>query len=163
MRKTALIFRNAVLYICTIYLKPMRIRIFTLAFDELSEGFPDEVVTEFCLNKKVHRLDTQFFLQDGRAFWTVAIHYEIVFKGEDKLRELDETQRLLFNRLKEWRKEQAGKEGTPPYLVATNAQFLYIVKLKCRSLDCFKSKRIQSEKALKGLTFPPSAGHLKAW
>ena len=111
----------------------------------------------------MHRIDTQFFLQDERAFWTVAIHYEIVFKGEDKLRELDETQRLLFNRLKEWRKEQAGKEGTPPYLVATNAQFLYIVKLKCRSLDCFKSKRIQSEKALKGLTFPPSAGHLKAW
>ena len=28
MGKTALIFRGAVLYICTIYLKPMRIRIF---------------------------------------------------------------------------------------------------------------------------------------
>ena len=151
--------------VCTIYLKPMQIRIFTLSFDELSEGFPDEIVTEFCLNKKVHRLDTQFFLQDGRAFWTVAIHYEIVLKGEDKLRELDESQRLLFTKLKKWRKEQAGKEGIPPYLVATNAQFLYMVKLKCRPLDCFRSSGFRvrspdfgvSSVERKGLIFQPRA------
>lgn len=30
----------------------MELRIFTLPFDEVSESFPDEIVTEFCLNKK---------------------------------------------------------------------------------------------------------------
>ncbi|MCB9267757.1 MAG: hypothetical protein H6558_22255 [Lewinellaceae bacterium] len=31
----------------------------------------------------------------------------------DKLRELDDSQKLLFQRLKEWRKEVAAKEGLP--------------------------------------------------
>ena len=61
----------------------------------------------------------------GRALCTAAILYEVVLKSEDNLRKLDEAQRLLFNRLKDWRKEQADKEGIPAYLVATRtANFL---------------------------------------
>ena len=48
----------------------MQIRIFTLPFDETSEGFPDEIVTEFCLNKKVYHIEAKFFEQEGRAFWS---------------------------------------------------------------------------------------------
>lgn len=117
----------------------MELRIFTLPFDEVSESFPDEIVTEFCLNKKVHQVDAKFFVRDGEPFWSVAVQYEIVVKGEDKIRELDEEQRLLFEKLRAWRKEQAFKEGIPVYLVATNAQFLQMVKLRCRTMDCFKN------------------------
>lgn len=108
----------------------MQIRIFTLPFDELSEGFPDEIVAEFCLNKKVHHIGSQFFSQDGRAFWTVAIHYEVVLKGEDKLRELDEAQRLLFSQLKGWRKEQADKEGIPPTWWRPTRNLYLITKIR---------------------------------
>jgi len=52
----------------------MDIRIFTLPFDPVLEGFPDDQIAEFCLNKRVHRLDAQFFVQEGRAYWSVAIH-----------------------------------------------------------------------------------------
>jgi hypothetical protein len=31
----------------------MEIRIFTLPFDGISESFPDEIVREFCQNKRV--------------------------------------------------------------------------------------------------------------
>ncbi|MFM9950920.1 MAG: hypothetical protein ACKV1O_23495 [Saprospiraceae bacterium] len=36
----------------------MQVKIFTLPFDEEAEGFPDEIVSEFCLNKKVLRIGT---------------------------------------------------------------------------------------------------------
>ena len=45
----------------------MHLRIFTLPFDPVLEGFPDEIVSEFCLNKRVHKLDAQFFQQEGKT------------------------------------------------------------------------------------------------
>ena len=84
----------------------MDLRIFTLPFDPILETFPDDVVTAFCLNKKVYKLESQFFQQDGRAYWSVAVHYEVVTKAEvEKVRDLDEGQQLLYDRLREWRKE----------------------------------------------------------
>lgn len=74
----------------------MEMRIFTLPFDELSESFPDEIIAEFCLNKKVHHIQAQFFLQEGRPFWSVAVQYEIVLKGEEKLRDLDQGQKRVL-------------------------------------------------------------------
>lgn len=116
----------------------MELRIFTLPFDEVSEGFPDEIITHFCLNKKVHSIRPHFFEQDGRPFWSIAIAYEVVLKGEEKIRALDDEQQLLFARLREWRKTQAAKDGLPAYLIATNAQLLQMVQLKCRTLESFK-------------------------
>lgn len=127
----------------------MHLRIFTLPFDELSEGFPDEVISEFCLNKKVHKVQTKFFQHDGRPFWSVAVQYEMVVKGEEKLRELNEGQKLLFDRMKEWRKKRAEKDGIPVYLIATNIQLLTMIRLKTLTLESFKQvkgfgqKRVQ--------------------
>ena len=117
----------------------MQLKIFTLPFDEETEGFPDEIVSEFCLNKKVLRIETQFFRREGMPFWSVAVHYEIVLPETDKLRDLDDSQKLLFQRLKEWRKEAAAKEGLPAYLIATNAQFIQMIRLQCRTLESFKN------------------------
>ena len=116
----------------------MEIRIFTLPFDETTEGFPDEIITQFCHNKKVHSIRPKFFEQDGRPFWSVAVQYETVLRGEEKIRALDQEQQLLFQRLRDWRREHAAKEGIPVYLVATNNHFLQMAALKCRTLESFK-------------------------
>lgn len=117
----------------------MHLRIFTLPFDPVVESFPDEVVTEFCLNKRVHKLDSQFFQQEGKTYWAVSVHYEIVAKGEDKTRDLDENQKLLFERLREWRRETAHRDGRPVYLIATNQQLVEIVRRKVKTMDGLKS------------------------
>ena len=116
----------------------MELRIFTLPFDEVSEGFPDEIITQFCQNKKVYSMKTHFFEEEGRHFWSVAVQYEVVLKGEDKIRALDDAQQLLYERLREWRKQHAGDLGIPVYLIATNAQFLQMIKMKCRTLESLK-------------------------
>jgi len=116
----------------------MHLRIFTLPFDPVLEGFPDEIVSEFCLNKRVHRLDSQFFQQEGKTYWAVSVHYEIVAKGKDKIRDLDENQKLLFEHLREWRRETAHKDGIPVYLIATNQQLVEIVRKKVKTPDGLK-------------------------
>lgn len=116
----------------------MQIRIITLPFDEITQGFPDEIIGEFCLNKKVHDLRAKFFVQGGKAYWSVMISYEVLLKGEETVREFDEIQRQLFERLKIWRKEQAEKEGFPVYLICNNAQLSQIVKSKCMTLESLK-------------------------
>ena len=126
----------------------MELSIFTLPFDDVSEGFPDELIQQFCLNKKVHQIQPHFFIKEGKPFWSVAIQYETVVKDKDKIRTLSEADQLLFNRLKAWRKDRANKEGIPVYLVATNAQFLKIIQLKCQTLESFKLVKGYGKKRL---------------
>lgn len=128
----------------------MDFRIFTLPFDPISEGFSDEIVTQFCLNKKVYSVQSQFFVHEGRPFWSVAVQYETLVKGEEKMRDLDDAQQLLYNRLREWRKKQGEKEGMPVFIIATNQHLVSMVRLKVQSLEGFKQikgfgqKRVQN-------------------
>jgi ribonuclease D len=51
--------------------------------------------------------------------------------------------------LKTWRKQKAFEEGIPPYLIATNSQFIHAISENCSSkeqlklLKGFGQKRIQ--------------------
>lgn len=117
----------------------MELRIFTLPYDEVTEGFPDEIIQQFCSNKKVHSIQTNFFMQEGSPFWSVAVQYETVVKGEDKILALDKEQQVLYERLRVWRKETGFKQGIPVYLIATNAQLLKTIQLRCRTLESLKS------------------------
>lgn len=119
----------------------MELRIFTLPFDETSESFPDEIIREFCLNKKVYRIETEFFRRENNPFWSVAVHYEVLLKESMPTRELDEVQKKLYERLRQWRKEIADKEGVPSYLICTNAHLAEMIRLKCQNLEAFKLVR----------------------
>ncbi len=54
----------------------MDIQIFTIPFDHTSKSFSNDVVTQFCKNKKVIHIQTQFFHQGDQPFWSVAVQYE---------------------------------------------------------------------------------------
>lgn len=117
----------------------MLIKIFTLPFDEKTESFADELVDDFCRNKKIYRIESHFFRQDGKAFWSVSVHYDTVLtKAKERIGGLDEEQQLLFQRLREWRKETGQKEGIPVYIIATNIQLIQMIRVPCKTLDSFK-------------------------
>ncbi len=56
-------------------------------------------------------------------------------------RQLDDQQKELFIRLKEWRKAVAGEAGLPVYMIATNSQLVSIIIEKCSSLEELKLVR----------------------
>ncbi len=120
----------------------MQVRIFTLPFDPETEGFPDEIISGFCSNKKVLRIKSEFFQREGKPFWSVAVHYEVVMPQDtDILRGLDEAQKLLYERLRLWRKEEAAKVNMPAYMLARNSHLVQMVKLRCQTLESFKEIR----------------------
>jgi len=116
----------------------MLFRVLTLPFDAVLEGFPDEIVQEFCINKQVHKMDAHFFMQDGKPFWSIAIHYEVLLKEKRKTHALDEVQKLLYERLREWRKTVGMQAGVPVYIVATNAHLLEITQRRPASMEAMK-------------------------
>ena len=124
----------------------MPIKIFTLPFHDETQTFHDDVVTQFCLNKRVHKLDTKFFMRNQRPFWTIAVYYDLLGLselasagvGEQPEKYLDEHQKVLLLRLKEWRKQTAGTNGLPVYMIATNTQLVSIIQQKCVTLESLK-------------------------
>jgi superfamily II DNA helicase RecQ len=114
----------------------MPVRIFTIPFEPQSEIFSDEEFSRFLLNKQVKRLQPEFFQTDGRAYWTVFVEYETISGPESNVQDgLDEGQRLLFQRLREWRAEKAEKEGIPVFIIATNKQLIDVIKRKPNVLE----------------------------
>jgi superfamily II DNA helicase RecQ len=51
---------------------------------------------------------------------------------------LDDAQKALLVRLKEYRREQAMQKGIPVYLIATNAQLALMVRNKCTTMESLK-------------------------
>jgi superfamily II DNA helicase RecQ len=128
----------------------MPIRLFTIPFSEETQTFHDDLILQFCTNKRIHKIETKFFKRHGLPYWTVAIHYGQIL-SEEKVRAsgghpaeefgLDDQQKALLIRLKEWRKELAGQEGRPVYIICTNAHLASAIKNKCMSLESLKLVR----------------------
>ena len=80
--------RRLIAHICaiaqSIYVtdKPMQVRIFTIAFDPRQEGFPDEERCAFLLNKQVSMIRSEFFITNGKPYWTVLVQFETVVSQE---------------------------------------------------------------------------------
>ncbi len=125
----------------------MPVKIFTIPFSEETQTFHDDLVEQFCVNKRVHKIDTKFFTRNHQPFWTVAVHYGQILSEEKNLRItgtpgpehlLDDQQKALLLRLKEWRKGTAGEAGLPVYMIATNAHLVSIIQQKCSTLESLK-------------------------
>ena len=116
-------------------------RIITIPFDRGQNGFDDTILNKFLLNKSLTSYRAEFFEDGGEKFWTLLLEYDpLLEKGHKKEEEhLDESQRMLMNRLKAWRKEKAEKDGVPAYIVATNKELVQIVTGAPQSLEALKN------------------------
>ena len=128
----------------------MQVRIFTMAFDPRQESFPDEELCAFLLNKQVSMIRSEFFITNGKPYWTVLVQFETVVSQEKHaLADLDEGQQLLFKRLRQWRKTKAEKEGVPVFIIATNQQLVQVVHRKpltqkaLREINGFGKKKVE--------------------
>jgi superfamily II DNA helicase RecQ len=114
----------------------MEIKIFTFFYRPELEGFDTSALHRFCLDKEVFEVQGHFFLREGRPCWTAWVRYRMA--GDTNLPlspsepgiHWDERDRLLIQRLKAWRKEQASQRGIPHYLIFKNRELEMIVREK---------------------------------
>jgi superfamily II DNA helicase RecQ len=118
----------------------MKIRIFTIPFNETIQGFDDNIINNFCINKKVYKIDMVYFSINSKSYWSASIQYEEIIKPELSAKTtLNEIEQKLYNKLKEWRVIAAQKEGVPVFLVAKNIQLEQIVKNKSTSYESLRN------------------------
>ena len=120
----------------------MPVKIITIHYDPARGMFDDEIISKFIINKKVIRMTPHFFIMNERPHWSVFIEYEvdIVEKVKESER-LDQPQRLLLQKLHEWRKEKSDQSNVPPFIISTNQELLEIVKQKPSTLESLKMIR----------------------
>lgn len=125
----------------------MLIKIFSLTFNSATGGFDDRELREFIKDKEVISMNDHFFVRNEIPFLTVVVKYfpyrrELeppATPGKGRQREADYEGLLpemegVFNRLRDWRSEQAKKEGVPPYIIFNNRQFIEMLKINPATL-----------------------------
>lgn len=105
-------------------------KIITLPFDRKTGGFDDEALTRFAMTNKIIYHQTAFFQDGDQLYWSVFLVYDPLVEPEgSNIREmLDDRQKVLYDRLKAWRKERADKDGVPVFIIATNRELFHIAK-----------------------------------
>ncbi len=119
----------------------MAFRIVTVPFDNDRGVFPDNELNTFLLDKKVRSYRVEFFIHAGMPYWSVFLEYEEVEdKSVEKLTQaLDERQKLVFERLKDWRKSKGKELGMPVYVIFSNNQLVELAKKLPQTYEAMKS------------------------
>ncbi len=127
----------------------MSIRILTVPFEPNKQVFQDDELRSFLLNKHVHTISPHFFQINGTPYWSVFVEYDPLLTTESPAADaLDEPERALYKKFQEWRKDKAGQEGVPVYIVATNKQLIAVVRHAPRSLEALRQVRGFGKKKL---------------
>ena len=137
----------------------IEIRVLTVPLDPSTGLFDDGPVRSYLVDREVLRAEPHFFTHEGRPCWSVYLETrlrqgaveprrsesESTVKRNDNdaeraafqrlLSELDETERARYERLLQWRREGARREGVPHYVLLTNRQALDLARRAPRTLE----------------------------
>jgi superfamily II DNA helicase RecQ len=143
----------------------VRIKLFTLRYTATLGGFDERPLQEFARDKEVVAFREHFFsVNDVPHLTCVLTWQDAVVDGEDRRipasvnaaaarrarprrgadgpdADMSETDRLLFNRLREWRCAKARAEGVPPYVLFTNRELVEIVARRPGSANALAQAR----------------------
>ena len=119
----------------------MKLKVFTLRFNESAGGFDDEIVQTFTEDKEILDYAPYFYHHDRIPCLTLVISYRHILADEKRVRprsqppgsNLDPAERGVFDALRTWRMVRAREEGVPPYIIASNRQLAKVVKLRART------------------------------
>jgi hypothetical protein len=129
--------------------KILLIKVFTLKFSESTDGFQDEPVRAFMLDKEITSVREHFFIRNNVPYLVIVISYTpgsaqeptVVYKSKhsnakkDYRAMLTDASTPFFNMLREWRRERAMKDGVPPYVIFTNSQIAEIASICPENLN----------------------------
>lgn len=138
----------------------MRIKLLTFRYSATLGGFDDTALVDFTRDKEVIAFREHFYLVNEVPHLSCVVHYQdaVVERAAlDAAREIaprpqlrpprfqhrdgapdpcegmSDSERALFNHLREWRSKQAHDDGVPPYLLLTNRQLVEVVRRRPES------------------------------
>jgi superfamily II DNA helicase RecQ len=134
----------------------IKVRLFTLAIDPASGGFPTAPLAE--MEEEVLQVSEHFFVHMGTPHLLLVVHYRDRSSRDRYIRnerrvvldrparptadpgvraDLAQPEQEVFDRLRAWRNGRAQSEGVPPYVLLTNRQLAEVVKRQPATIgDC---------------------------
>ena len=134
----------------------MRVKLLTFRYSATLGGFDDTALTDFTRDKEVIAFREHFYVVNEVPHLSCVVPYqdavvpqaalaaarEIAPRPQqtqaprlqrrdgapDPCEGMSESERALFNHLREWRAKQCREDGVPPYLLLTNRQLVEIVR-----------------------------------
>ena len=125
----------------------VQLKFFNVPFSHLEEA--EEKLNIFLRSVRVVDMERHFVEAGSRSFWAVAVEFHT---GSDSSKNkkndirtkvdykslLSQDEFAVFARLRDWRKDEAAREGIPVYVIFTNEQLAQIAKLKPAALGQLK-------------------------
>jgi len=116
----------------------LKLKIFTLKFSPSTEGFNDQPLQEFIVDKEVIDFTDHFFIHEKIPYLLILLSYRHISQGEkrmlnrrqDPYSALDAREKEAYDALKAWRAARAKQEGIPPYMIANNKQIARMITQK---------------------------------
>ncbi len=132
----------------------MRVKILSFRYSSTLGGFDEAALQDFVRDKEIVSFREHFYRVQDVPHLTCIVTYqdEVVSptvasssrrssstprrKGSapDPAADLGESDRTLFNTLREWRLKTARAEGVPPYVILTNKELLAVIEKKPESI-----------------------------
>lgn len=134
----------------------MRVKLITFRYSATLGGFDDTALVDFTRDKEVIAFREHFYLVNEVPHLSCVVHYQDAVVPQaaldaardiapraqqaqqprfqrrdgapDPCEGMSESERALFNHLREWRSKQARDDGVPPYLLLTNRQLVELVR-----------------------------------
>ena len=133
----------------------MKITIITCPYEPHTGACDTTKLDQFCQEYDVLDYHGQLTTHEGIPLWTVLISYRVpksryisakkssgAAKTQAKIdpfRQLSVEQQPLYNALREWRRQQAEKEGKPVFALIKNAQIADVVRKLPTSIGALKT------------------------
>ncbi|WP_027382261.1 HRDC domain-containing protein [Epilithonimonas caeni] len=105
----------------------------------ISEGFQtkdETLVNDFLSRYDVVNLNSKL-VQDEINYWSVLVYYQEKSKQTNSSKvsvnseeELSEEEKIIYNKLKDWRFEKSKELNQPPYIIFHNTHLMSIAKFK---------------------------------
>jgi superfamily II DNA helicase RecQ len=118
----------------------MKLKIFTLAYDNDRKLFDDTAMTAFLADKEALSASEHFFVQEQTPVLAVLVTYRDVPRpgdarparapAKDWRAELDAPDQALYDALRIWRGRTAKRDGVAPYLICNNRQLADICRAR---------------------------------
>ena len=117
----------------------MKIKIFSLRFDEERQCFDDAAMDEFLRGKEVLAFREVYFERNGENYWNILLHWKACARTDSsgKLETSDKKNYMeilttedvpLFEELRIWRNTRAKQAGISAYIIMSNIDLANIAR-----------------------------------
>ncbi|MDP9955740.1 superfamily II DNA helicase RecQ [Epilithonimonas hungarica] len=114
----------------------MKVKVLKVRISEEFQTTDETLVNDFLSRYDVVNMNSKL-VQDEINYWSVLVYYQEKSKQTNSNKvsvnseeELSEEEKIIYNKLKDWRFEKSKELDQPPYIIFHNTHLMSIAKFK---------------------------------